>query len=63
MNNADAKHVMDALSVFTVVGTLMEYLPHVAAIFTIIWTGIRIYETPTVQKLIHGKPLEKSDAE
>jgi hypothetical protein len=63
MDNADAKHVMDALSVFTVVGTLMEYLPHVAAIFTIVWTGIRIYETPTVQKLIHGKPLEKNDAE
>ena len=63
MDNADAKHVMDALSVFTVVGTLMEYLPHLAALFTIVWTGIRIYETPTVQKLIHGKPLEKSDAE
>lgn len=63
MNNADAKHVMDALSVFTVVGTLMNYLPHLAALFTIVWTGIRIYETPTVQKLIHGKPLEKSDAE
>jgi len=41
--------VGDALSVFTVIGTLIEMLPSVAAIFTILWTGIRIYETKTVQ--------------
>ena len=44
-----AKHVTDAVSVVTVVGTLMEMLPAVAALFTIIWTAIRIYETDTVQ--------------
>ena len=27
----------------------MEMLPAVAALFTIIWTAIRIYETDTVQ--------------
>ena len=43
------KHVLDVLSVATVVGSLAEYLPHVAAVFTIVWTGIRIWETPTVQ--------------
>ena len=47
-----AKHVTDALSVVTVVGTLMDILPAVAALFTIIWTAIRIYETETVQRLI-----------
>ena len=46
------KTMIDAASVFTVVGTLMDVLPAVAAIFTIIWTGIRIYETDTVQKLL-----------
>jgi hypothetical protein len=46
----DAKTALDTASVFTVVGTLMDMLPAVAAIFTIIWTGIRIYETDTVQK-------------
>lgn len=50
-----AKHVADAASVVTVVGTLMEVLPAVAAIFTIIWTGIRIYETDTVQRLLGKK--------
>jgi hypothetical protein len=43
------KTAADGLSVLTVVGTLAEILPAVAALFTIIWTGFRIYETETVQ--------------
>ena len=27
-------------------------LPSVAALFTILWTGIRIYETDTIQSII-----------
>ena len=54
------KHVVDALSLVTVVGTLVQLLPAVAALFTIVWTAIRIYETATVQKLL-GK--EKSNEE
>jgi hypothetical protein len=46
------KHIADGLSVVTVVGTLAGILPAVAALFTIVWTGIRIYETETVQKWI-----------
>lgn len=53
------KHILDALSVVTVVGTLIQMLPSIAALFTIVWTGIRIYETDTVQRLL-GK--EKDDA-
>jgi len=43
------KHVADALSIATVIGTLAHILPAIAALFTIIWTGFRIYETKTVQ--------------
>jgi hypothetical protein len=46
------KTMIDAASVFTVVGTMMDVFPAIAAIFTIIWTSIRIYETDTVQKLL-----------
>lgn len=53
------KHVIDTVSVLTMVGSLANILPHVAAAFTIIWTGIRIYETETVQRLF-GKE-EKED--
>jgi len=55
MSNDATKHAVDALSVLTVAGTLMDMLPAVAATFSIIWTGVRIYETETVQKLIYGK--------
>jgi hypothetical protein len=43
------KHIMDGLSVVTVIGTLAGILPAVAALLTIVWTVIRIYETETVQ--------------
>jgi hypothetical protein len=47
------KHVVDALSVMTVIGTLVDMLPSIAALFTIIWTGIRIWETDTVQRWVN----------
>jgi len=47
-----AKTVGDIVSFTTVVGTLMQILPSIAAIFTIVWTMIRIYETKTVQNFI-----------
>lgn len=43
------KDVGDVASVATLVGTLADFLPAVAAVFTIIWTAIRIWETDTVQ--------------
>lgn len=43
------KTALDALSVVTVVGALIEMLPAIAAMFTIVWTGIRIWETDTVR--------------
>jgi hypothetical protein len=56
-----AKHVVDALSVLTVVGTLVEMLPSIAAIFTIVWTGIRIWETETVQNLLGRKGIKNAE--
>ena len=49
------KYVIDGISFLTVVGTLAEMLPAIAAIFTIVWTAIRIWETKTVQNLINRK--------
>lgn len=47
-----AKTIGDVLSITTVIGTLAQVLPSIAAIFTIVWTVIRIYETKTVQSWI-----------
>jgi hypothetical protein len=58
-----AKHVVDAMSLVTVVGTLVQLLPAIAALFTIVWTAIRIYETATVQKLLgKEKPNEEDES-
>ena len=45
------KHVADGVAAVTAVGTLMQLLPAVAALFTIVWTGMRITE------MIAGKPF------
>ena len=46
------KQAADVLSVSTAVATVAGWLPAIAALFTIIWTGIRIYETDTVQSWV-----------
>jgi hypothetical protein len=46
------KHAVDLLSVATVLGTLVDFLPAVAAGLSIIWSVIRIWETSTVQKFL-----------
>lgn len=55
MATEGTKQAIDAVSVLTVVGTLSDILPPVAALITIIWTAIRIYETDTVQGLLGRK--------
>jgi len=50
-----AKAAGDLLSIATLLGSLASLLPAVAAVLTIIWTAIRIYETDTVQRLLGRK--------
>jgi len=56
MATESTKTLVDGLSVVTVVGTLGEMLPPMAALFTLVWTAIRIYETKTVQGMLGRKP-------
>jgi len=39
-----AKHLLDFLSISVAVGTLVSLLPSIAALLTIVWTGLRIYD-------------------
>jgi len=57
--NEHTKHVIDGASIATVLGTLANILPAMAAIFTIVWTAIRIYETKTVQSWLKKKNAEQ----
>jgi hypothetical protein len=52
MATESTKTLIDGLSVVTVIGTIGEMLPPMAALFTLVWTAIRIYETKTVQRLL-----------
>lgn len=54
------KQTLDIVSITTVFGTLMGLLPSIAALLSIVWSVVRLYETQTVQKLI-AKTRGKSD--
>ena len=60
MATEGTKQAIDAVSVLTVVGTIGDLLPPMAALFTLVWTGIRIYETDTVQEML-GKNKPPND--
>ena len=47
-----AKAGGDVLAASVTVATILEWLPALAALFTIIWTAIRIWETETVQSIV-----------
>jgi peptidoglycan biosynthesis protein MviN/MurJ (putative lipid II flippase) len=53
-----SKTTADIISVGVTVGTVLSWLPHIAALLTILWTAIRIYETPTVQRVL-GKEYHR----
>ena len=55
------KHMIDGASILTVIGTLVEFLPAVSAILSIVWVAIRIYETETVQKLVGRKKADDAE--
>jgi len=54
MNNSlePIKAIGDLISVVTISATLMQILPPLAALLTIVWSLIRIYETKTIQRLL-----------
>ena len=49
------KQILDTFSVATMVGTIAGLLPAIAALLTILWTAIRIWETDTVQDLFQKR--------
>jgi hypothetical protein len=51
----DSKQVIDVVAASTGFMSLAAWLPPLASLFTIVWLGIRIYETDTMKKLINRK--------
>lgn len=48
------KEAMDIAAASTAVMSMAAWLPPTASILTIIWLGIRIYESDTVQSIVNG---------
>ena len=46
------KEVMDIAAASTAVMSMAAWLPPTASILTIIWLGIRIYESDTIQSIL-----------
>lgn len=57
----DAKHALDAAGLVTMAAALAAWLPPLAALASLIWTVIRIYESRTVQQLL-GRYRRRCDA-
>ena len=51
----ETKQVVDVAAASTGVLSLVAWLPPIASLLTIIWLGLRIYESDTVQKLLGKK--------
>ncbi|OJW58023.1 MAG: hypothetical protein BGO57_12285 [Sphingomonadales bacterium 63-6] len=57
--SSGTKHTIDAVSIGTVVASIVQWLPSIAALLSVVWTAIRIYESPTIQRLVRrgeGQP-------
>ena len=46
------KETVDIVAASTGLLSLVAWLPPTASLFTIVWLGIRIYESETIQKLV-----------
>lgn len=55
-----AKSIADGAAVLTTVGVLSAWLPPIASLFTIIYLGLRIWESDTVREVTNRKKAENA---
>jgi len=53
MTVEEGKEVIDIAAASTGIMSFAAWLPPTASLFTIIWLGIRIYESETIQKIVN----------
>ena len=59
MLDEQSKDTLDVLAASTGLFSLAAWLPPTASLFTIVWLGIRIYESETVQKIVQSRKNKK----
>ena len=60
MIDENTKHIVDAVSAVTVVSTLAAWLPPIAAMFSIVWTALRVWEMVTGKTLSERRGIVKA---
>lgn len=55
MITENTKPLFDAAAIVAAIGSLLNYLPLIAAAASLVWTLIRIWETKTVQGWLGNK--------
>jgi hypothetical protein len=58
-----AKAVADGAAVLTTVGVMATWLPPLASLFTIIYLGLRIWESDTVREITKRKKVTNASEE
>lgn len=63
INPVTDQHVntADVASIGVLVGAVMDFLPNVATVLTVVWLALRVYESPTVQRWIYGEPTKDDE--
>ena len=56
----ETKQAIDVAAASTALLTMAAWLPPTASLLTIVWMALRIYESDTVQKLVHGEDTKDS---
>jgi len=56
----ETKQILDVAAASTALMAMAAWLPPTASLLTIIWMCLRIYESDTVQKLVHGEDTKDS---
>ncbi len=52
MNNRAVNYGVDGVAAGAILGSIMGYLPAIAALAAIVWYSVQIYESKTVQKYV-----------
>ena len=55
-----SKETIDLVAASTGVMSLMSWLPPLASLFTVVWLGIRIYESVTVQAYLNKREKKRN---
>jgi len=58
-----AKAVADGAAVLTTVGVMATWLPPLASLFTIVYLGLRIWESDTVRKITNREKAANASNE